>query len=368
MGTVATAPYRKLLGKTQKRSKRHMIRFGILMANLVVLAAVFGVVLRSPNSSEAIRQNAISSADPTSVTSALDQISSADIAVHIARITQLPEAPSVANQADSVNAQLSITPSNNTVIAKPQVVATALKSRRDIQKYVTQPGDTVGSLAAKFGITSETIRWSNGLTGDSLSAGRELIISPVSGVVYKVNPGDTADSLARKFNANKDQIIAFNDAEVSGLPAGEYIVIPDGIQVAARTASVSYYSGFAWGGSAIYGANGYDYGWCTWYVALRRSQIGRPVPSNLGNAYSWFYIAANNGLPTGSAPQVGAVAVNTAGNHVSVVEQVNPDGSFWVSEMNSRGQVGIDNPTPTGGWGVRDYKLYGSPGSLRFIY
>lgn len=357
-----------MFGGATKRSKRRVVRSSILLANLLVLAGVFGIVLRSPNSSEAIRQNAITSADPSSVTNALDQISSADIAVHVARIAQLPEAPSVANQADSVNAQLAITPSDSTVVAKPQVVATALKSRKDIQKYVTQPGDTVGSLAAKFGVTSDTIRWSNGLTGDSIATGRELVISPVTGIVYKVNPGDTADSLARKFNSNRDQIIAFNDAEVSGLPVGEYIVIPDGVQVTSSAPRASYYSGFAWGGSAIYGANGYDFGWCTWYAALRRSQIGRPVPSNLGNAYSWFYIATNNGFPTGSAPQIGAVAVNTAGNHVSVVEQVDADGGFWVSEMNSHGQVSMDNPAPAGGWGARDYKFYSSPGSLRFIY
>ncbi len=92
------------------------------------------------------------------------------------------------------------------------------------------------------------------------------------------------------------------------------------------------------------------------------------MPSNLGNAYSWDRVAQGAGLSTGLTPQVGAVAVNTAGNHVSIVEEVNPDGSFWVSEMNSRGQASIADSTGAGGWGRQDYKLFTSPGALKFIY
>ena len=59
------------------------------------------------------------------------------------------------------------------------------------------------------------------------------------------------------------------------------------------------------------------------------------------------------GLPTGLVPKVGAVVVYEAGDHVMFVEQVNPDGSFWISEMNDAGQVSMTNPTPTGGTGRR---------------
>jgi surface antigen len=278
----------------------------------------------------------------------------------------------VSNQADSVNDQLAVAPADNRVIAKPQVVNTTTKTRKDIIKYVTQSGDTVSSLAAKFGVTSDSIKWSNGLTADNLAAGKQLWISPISdGIVYTVVSGDTAQSLADKYRTSKDAIVAFNDAEVGGLPVGEKIVIPGGTQP-ARASSVggaAAYGGFAWGGyQAVYSSNGYDFGWCTYYAALRRAQMGRPVPSNLGNAYSWYRLAQRAGIPTGLAPQVGAVAVNEGGNHVSVVEVVNEDGSFWVSEMNSRGQVSMTDPTPTGGWNRIDWKLYGSAGNLKFVY
>ena len=332
--------------------------------------SVVTFVAKSSGSTQAVRQSSISSDTSSALASnPLDQLSSADIALEVARMAHLDEAVSVSNNADSINAKLATASASTNVVAKPQVVTTALKSRRDIQKYVAQAGDTVGSVAAKFGVTSNTISWSNNITVDVLPAGKELVISPVNGIVYTVKAGDTIDSLAAKYHANRDQIIAFNDAEVGGLFVGEQIVIPDGsVQASTVASTATYYGGFAWGASAVYGYNGYDYGWCTWYVANRRAAIGRPVPSNLGNAYSWYYVAASVGLPTGLVPQVGAVAVNQGGNHVSIVEAVNPDGSFWVSEMNSRGQVSMTDPTPAGGWGRIDYKLYTSVGNLKFIY
>lgn len=355
----ATGVYRRLF----KRSQKRLIRYGLLAANLLLVAAVTGFILRNPSKSLNVQQS--TAANAVNAISPLDEVSSADIAVHIARMANVAEVTSVTNLADSINAQMAITPADNTVVAKPQIVATALKSRRDIQKYVTKDGDTVSGLATKFGVTSNTIRWSNGLgNGETIPVGKEIWVLPgVNGIVLTAQAGDTPLSLANRYQANKDQIIAYNDAEISGLPVGQKIIVPDGMQV-ARPAAINFAFGFA----ATYGYNGYDYGWCTWYVANRRAEIGRPVPSNLGNAYSWYILAQRAGLPVGSLPVVGAVAVNSSGNHVSVVEVVNPDGSFWVSEMNSRGQVSMTDSSSAGGWGKRDYKLHSSVGNLKFVY
>ncbi len=332
------------------------------------MGAVVLFVLRNPNTSQAVQQSA-SVGSGSVAANPLDQLSSADIAVNVARLTHMAEATSVKNYAESFNAQLSITPADNTVVAKPQIVATAQKSRKDIQDYIAKDGDTISGLAAKFAVTSNTIRWSNGLgNGDTIPAGKHIFVLPgVNGIVYTAASGDTPDSLAKKYQANKDQIVEFNDAETGGLPVGKKIIIPDGLQMADRTTSFSQPS-FAFGFSATFGSNGYDYGWCTWYAANRRAELGRPVPSNLGNAYSWYYLAQRAGLPTGLSPAVGAVAVNQAGNHVSVVEAVNSDGSFWISEMNASGQVSMTDSRPAGGWARRDYRLISSAGSLKFIY
>ena len=122
---------------------------------------------------------------------------------------------------------------NNNVISKPQVVATALKSRADIQQYTTAAGDTISSLAAKFGVTSDSIRWSNNLAaaGDSISPGTHLAIPPVNGMVYTVKPGDTLSGIAAALGLPGWQgLYEANLAVIGGDPnlirPGQVLVIP----------------------------------------------------------------------------------------------------------------------------------------------
>lgn len=100
-------------------------------------------------------------------------------------------------------------------------------------------------------------------------------------------------------------------------------------------------------------ANTYVYGQCTWYVAGRRS-----VPSNWGNANTWYARAQAAGWSTGSVPAVGAIATTTAGayGHVALVEAVSGD-SVVVSEMNYYGNGG--------GWNIRSSRT--APAS-EFLY
>ncbi len=351
-----------------KRNRKRLVRYGLLLGNLMVVAIAAVLVLHNPNDKSLQRSNA--SIVDSQATNPLDTLSAADIAVTAARMTNLAETTSVTNLAQSVAADLNTRVVEYAVVPKPVILSSVIKTKADIKDYTVQNGDTLGDLAAKFGVTSDSIKWSNGLTGLVLRPGAVLVIPPVEGVVYTVKAGDTADTLASKYSANKDQIIAFNDAEVSGLKLNDRIVIPGG-SIAPPAPVTTYYGRGGYGGAtvtAIYSGNGYDYGWCTWYVSNRRAEIGRPVPNNLGNANSWFVIALRANLPTGNEQQVGAVAVNQGGNHVSVVEQLNDDGSFWISEMNASGQRSITDTSSAGGWGRIDFRLVSSAGSLKFIY
>ena len=299
-----------------------------------MLGLILLFVLQNPrtDATPALLNNASST---VATANPLDQVSSADIALTVARLDSLPETTAITNQAQSQAADVAIAASNNDVVSKPQVVATALKSSADIQDYVAAAGDSVSSIATKFGVTSDSIRWSNGLSGDTVAAGTSLAIPPVNGIVYTVKSGDTPDSLAAQFRSNKDKIIAYNDAEIKGLTPGQRIIIPDAIKAATGTASsisaATYGSNFPWGGNApVYGYNGYDYGYCTWYVA---SQVA--VPSNWGNASSWSYFARLSGWNVSSEPTVGAIAQKGGGEgHVAIVVGVNPDGSVQVRDMN----------------------------------
>jgi surface antigen len=302
----------------------------------VLVLALVSYFLSRPSTSQAASTAGIlgSTRASQTATNPLDQLSSAEVAETVAEVANLPEATAVTNQAETVNAELAVTPVNNIVAAKPQVVATDYASNQNIHSYVVKAGDTVASLAVKFDVTSSSIDWSNDLTGNNLIVGSKLLIPPVNGIVYTVKAGDTPQSLATKYSANAIQITEFNDAEINGLTPGETILIPGGqVQVAAPA-----YNFFA-----QYGSNGYDFGYCTWYVA---SQIA--VPSNWGNASSWAYYARLSGWNVGSAPSIGAIAqtpyVDGGQGHVAIVIGISSDGSqVEIKDMNNYGDGG--------GWG-----------------
>ncbi|MHB1865060.1 MAG: CHAP domain-containing protein [Candidatus Saccharimonadales bacterium] len=294
------------------------------------------------------------------VTAPLDTVASTAIAHNVAHFAQLPESTALHNQTDTVKLVEASSINNGTsVTPKPAIVTTDIKTKADIRTYIAVAGDNVTSVAQKFSVTSDSIRWSNDLTNSNIPIGKLLYISPIAdGIVYAVQTGDTPDNLAQKFHANKEKIIAFNDAEVNGLTVGDHIIIPGGSIISTPTAalSLSLGGGFAWGGNApIYnpGGSGYDFGTCTYWVALRRSQVGKPIPSNLGNAITWFQLAQKAGLSTGTTPQKYAVVWSplalsaTSYGHVGFVEDVLPDGTVKISDMNWSGWNVVSQRTLT---------------------
>jgi murein DD-endopeptidase MepM/ murein hydrolase activator NlpD len=109
------------------------------------------------------------------------------------------------------------------------------KPRDKVITYTVQRGDTISTIAQKFGISEDTIRWENNLSNDSLSIGDTLDILPVTGVGYKVQSGDTVYTIAKKFDTDPQKIVdfPFNDfanPETFSLISGQMLVVPDGIK------------------------------------------------------------------------------------------------------------------------------------------
>ena len=341
--------YRQLQARMRRKAfRRKAVRTGLVASNVVILGVIMLFVLQNPQNSS-LSAPVVASADSSAdAANPLDQVSSADIALTVARMSSLPETTAIDNQARSQAAEIDQASTTNNVVSKPQVVATSLKSSADIKDYTVVEGDTVPIIASKFGVTSESIRWSNNISSDAVSVGTKLTIPPVNGIVYTVAANDTPDSLATKFHANKDKIIAYNDAEIRGLVVGQRIIIPDGSQVVARAAAASTSSvargAFAWGSTPIYGSNGYDYGYCTYYAAARTG-----APSNWGNANTWAYYAPASGWTVSKAPVKGAIGQTTAGyfGHVAVVDDVSADGTMIkYSDMNGLAGWGRVGSTP----------------------
>jgi surface antigen len=347
--TVKSARYSvKEAGNSVRRGTK---RYFHILVPISVAVVLLGVVFVG-SSGRYASENPVTRVGGFGGVSVVDELSAADIAARIAVGTDLIVSENVKNLADSQKAQVEFASVDGSYISKPQIVTTDAKTNKDIVTYVVQKGDTVSSIARRFNITSDTIRWENEISGDSVTPGKKLKILPVSGVLYTVQDGDTPKSIADWFDANSAQLIAFNDAEITGLKKDMVIVVPNGEKPVERPTYFSSNYGFAFGAQPLYGGNGYSYGYCTWHVANRRIAIGKPLPKNLGNAVTWPTLAASAGLGVGDMPRAGAVlwhksSFSIAGGlgHVGFVEKINDDGSILVSDMNYPIWNGVTNRT-----------------------
>jgi murein DD-endopeptidase MepM/ murein hydrolase activator NlpD len=109
------------------------------------------------------------------------------------------------------------------------------KPRDKIITYTVEKGDTIATIAKKFGISSDTVKWANDLGSDDLSIGQELKILPVTGIAHKVAPGDTIYSIAKKYDTDAQPIAdfpfnEFANPETFALVAGQILIVPGGVK------------------------------------------------------------------------------------------------------------------------------------------
>lgn len=310
-------------------------------AVMALIASIVSVGYQSPVQQQSAdgQASSVIAAEQLSV----DQIVAANLAASTAQVADLSVASNVANLSISLNAKENLAQSDDNLLTKPQIVQP--NAQRGIATYRTVAGDTVQSVAARFGVSADTVKWANNLTSDAIGPDQSLSIPGTNGVIYTTRSGDTVASLAQKYASDPARIISYNDLEVSGLTQGMRIVIPGGVLPESerpRLAVGSPAGGGVYRPSASAAAvtgNRYDYGYCTWYVYNRRAQLGRPVGSLWGNAVSWVNYARSSGYTVNNTPAVGAVLQiggSFAGGygHVAVVESIGADGSVTVSEMN----------------------------------
>ncbi len=235
-------------------------------------------------------------------------------------------------------------------LEKPSI--TNIEVARGVIEYVVQDGDTMESIASKYGLTTDQIRWSNKLKTTAISPGNVLVLPSVPGIVYTVKSGDTIESIASKYGSTVAEITALNDLEVSGIKEGDRIVIKNGSlpeterpeYVAPRPTTYRTSYSYSYLGNTserqnitvlgrIYGLGGpYGAGQCTQWAWSKR----RDLPSTLGNANTWAARAAAAGYVVNRTPSAGAIFQTSSGwyGHVGYVEAVNGDGSITVTEMN----------------------------------
>lgn len=337
--TLTAGQKRQTIPATQreffrKKTKKRLIAIGLVISNLAILAGVTYMAFIYSGSQSPSYGVSLTNAEIRS--NPLDTLSAAEIAVNIAQMTGLGEELAVTNQADTIDLYLKAAVIEKEYVTKTQILSSDIKSKEDIIEHTVAAGETVAVLATKFGVTSDSIRWSNGIQDDVLAPGKVLLIPPVNGFVYIVGVGDTPQKLAETYSANAEEITAFNDAELKGLVIGDRIVVPNGVK--QRLPAFLRFK-------ANYGNNGYWRGYCTWYVANKIS-----VPNNWGNANTWDNFARlTPGWIVSPKPVVGAIAQSNAGpeGHVAIVEAVSDDGTMIkYSDMNGLAGWGVEGRTP----------------------
>lgn len=109
----------------------------------------------------------------------------------------------------------------------------SIKPRDKIEDYPVKGGDTLESIAKKFDVSVDTIKWTNNLKSDTIKPGQILKIPPVTGIVHKVASGENIYTIAKKYHTDAQKIVNFPfndfaDLDTFALTAGQTLYVPDG--------------------------------------------------------------------------------------------------------------------------------------------
>ena len=104
------------------------------------------------------------------------------------------------------------------------------ETKNTVVEYVIETGDSLWSIADKFGISLETVLWANNLNKNSyIQPGQKLVILPVSGVLHHVQDGDTISAIAQKYKGKTEEVVAFNGLSGEGdIYIGDIVIVPNG--------------------------------------------------------------------------------------------------------------------------------------------
>ena len=94
----------------------------------------------------------------------------------------------------------------------------------DSNVYIVKSGDTLWSIAKKLGVTVDELKAQNNLANNNLSIGQVLIIpgtTEMSGDYYIVQSGDSLYSIARKYGMTVDELKTLNNLTSNLLSIGQ---------------------------------------------------------------------------------------------------------------------------------------------------
>lgn len=100
--------------------------------------------------------------------------------------------------------------------------------------YIVQAGDSLWSISTRYGLTVDELKRMNNLTSNALSIGQRLVVKgsvpsqPVDENTYVVKSGDSLYQIARSFGVTVDELMQYNNLTSNLLSIGQVLRIPSG--------------------------------------------------------------------------------------------------------------------------------------------
>lgn len=114
------------------------------------------------------------------------------------------------------------------------------KPRDKVVEYKVGDGDTLETIAKKFDVSVDTIRWANNdIKNDVIKPGQTVRVPPVTGIVHKVSSGENVYTIAKKYKTDAQKIVnfpfnEFSDLDTFQLTSGQDLFVPDGVVETAQ--------------------------------------------------------------------------------------------------------------------------------------
>lgn len=164
----------------------------------------------------------------------------------------------------------------------------SVKPRDKTVNYTVQKGDTISTIAKRFGISEDTVRWANSLKSDNIVVGDNLQILPVTGISHKVERGESVYSIAKKYATNPQEIVdfPFNDfanPQTFSLIEGQMLVVPNGVKPQEKPTYIR----------PVYIATG--------PVVVTTGGFTWPIRGSISQFYSWYHKGIDITSPMGTS-------------------------------------------------------------------